>query len=110
MRSTKIQGYKANRNNLRYLITNPFVEPPAYTFLKLLEKEKVFIINKNEQIDSEFNNISYKIKKGKEIIDIFVSISKDHLIKMRLVTQYETKLITTRVLNEALLLVKECLC
>jgi len=110
MRSFQIQGYAKNRNNLRYLITNPFTEPPAFTFLKLLEKEKVLIINKNEQIDTWDNKFTFKVKKREAIIDIMVNISRDHLINITVSTKNENKSLTTRVLEEALLIVKEFIC
>lgn len=99
-------GYLEDRNELRYLLTNPFKEVFGVTLLKLFKNEKVFIVNKSEVINEENSKIFTHLRKNNEDYFININISKDHLIKGSLTAVNIMKDFTTRKADEALFLIE----
>jgi len=108
MRNFVMKNYIKNRNSLRYLITNPFTEPPSYTILKFIKANRYIILDKEERVTPEYNSFSFRIRRIREVITVKVHISKDHLIKITISpTGKISKLKKTRVIEEALLFIQE---
>ena len=79
MKNFKQEKYKQDRNNLRYLITDPFSEHPSLTILNFI-KNRVFIKNKSANYTSENSKFCYELILANKTGFISVGISKDHLI------------------------------
>ena len=82
MRNYRQEKCKENRNNLRYLISNPFSEPLSLTIDKLV-KGRVFVKNKRINITENETKIYYELVVARKSGFITVSISKDHLIVVK---------------------------
>jgi len=107
MKNYKQEKCKQNRNYLRYLVTNPFTEPPSLTIGKIIEG-KAFIKNKSEFHNSENSKLYYELNLANKSGFISVDISKDHLICAK-VSYKKTKEIKTRDMEEVVSLIKEVL-
>ena len=98
---------KENRNNLRYLVVNPFTEQPSLTVSKAIAG-KSFIKNKDEYITSEKTKLYYELIIANTPGFISITIAKDHLITAK-VTYKKTKEIKTRDMLEVVSLINEVL-
>jgi hypothetical protein len=107
MKNFKQEEYKKNRNSLRYLITDNFVDNHSTTIENII-KDKVFIKNKNEQHTSEISKIYYEFILCDKVGFITVTISKDHLINAK-VRYKKTKEIKTRDMLEVVSLINDVL-
>jgi len=107
MKNFKQEKCKQNRNYLRYLITDPFIEPPSLTIENII-KDRVFIRNKTEHLTSEVSKFFYALNIANKPGFISVKISKDHLITAK-ITYIKTKEIKTRDMVEVVSLINEVL-
>jgi len=107
MKNFKQEKCKQNRNYLRYLVTNPFTEAPSITIENII-KNRVFIKNKTESLTSEVSKFFYEILLANKVGFISMSISKDHLINLK-VSYKKTKEIKTRDMGKAVSLINEVL-
>ena len=107
MKNFKQERCKQNRNYLRYLTTDTLKEPLASTIMGLIEG-KSFIKNKSEFHNGDTSKLFYELKIANKTGFIAISISKDHLINVK-VSYKKTKEIKTRDLSEVVSLIKEIL-
>ena len=80
----KTKEYLTNRNSLRYLITNPFLEPLLSTLLNHITTNKILVINKKETCTNFNTSLFLILKKDNKTVNVKINISKDHLISIRL--------------------------
>ena len=109
MKNYLVNNYIKNRNNLSILLNKTFRGPISNYFLDFLKDKKIFIVNKREDIHPEWTKLYLKIKKGNNSFDIFVTVSEDHLIALKFVSQKNIVEHKTRVLEEALAMLEEFL-
>jgi len=102
-----LKKIEENRNQLRYLTTDPFEIPPFQSFINFFKDTRCTIINKKEDISEETKKYVFKVKRNKVKLYILIDISKDHLIKIRIMPK-NIKL-TTRYIKETLTLIEESL-
>ena len=105
MKNFKQEKCKQNRNYLRYLETDTFKEPPASTISKVL-KNRSFIKNKKENLNSELSRLYYEVKIANKTGFLIVDISKDHLITAKAYYK-KIKKIKTREMSEVVSLIEE---
>ncbi len=110
MQSFQAEMYRKNKKSLDYLIANPFKEPFSFTVLKLLEKNKCFIINKIESVNPEANAFEFKFKKRNMVTDMFIIVKRDFSISISIMNQLKTKSILTNDIQEAIDLLEEFIC
>ena len=107
MKNFKQEKCKENRNYLRYLETDTFIESPATTVANTI-KNKLFIKNKTEILTADVSKIFYEVRLANKAGFIYINISKDHLITAK-VSYKKTKEIKTRDMAEVVSLINEVL-
>ena len=106
----KIKECIKDRNQIRYILSNPFEgKPLSNTILEFLKEQKVFIINKKESCDKHITDLSYQIKLKEHIFFININISKDHLITIKIASKTFSTDIKTRVPSIVISTLKEAL-
>ena len=102
MKNFKLKKIFEKKNNLRYIISNPYKELPTYTILKYLKERNFFIINKIEKITEEDTRLHIQLKKAY----INIIISKDYLITLELLINNK-KTLKTRKIEDVLIFLTE---
>lgn len=84
MKNFKFIDQKNNRNLLRYTLTDTFMEPPFYTFTKLFESLRFYIVNKKENIENYDQKCIFILTKGAKTYHALITISQDQLITLHI--------------------------